>query len=49
MSIEDFLTRAVIDAGLEVLNERTVAPNIKTLEAMTDGEDRLLKVEGILK
>jgi hypothetical protein len=42
-------TGPVVDAGLQILDERTVHPYVQALCAVTDCEDGLVKVEGLLQ
>jgi hypothetical protein len=49
MGIDDFATGAVIHLGLDVLNERAVAPDIERLSAVADSKNGLLEVECVLQ
>jgi hypothetical protein len=49
MGLNDLPAGAVIDGGLQVLNQGAVAPYIQRLGAVADGEDGLLEVEGVLE
>jgi hypothetical protein len=49
MGIDDFATGPMIHLGLDVLNERTVAPDIERLGTVAYTKDRLVEVEGVLK
>ena len=49
MGIGDAAARAMVHCGFEVLNERTVAPDVERLGAMAYGKNGLLQIEGILK
>ena len=39
----------VIDGGIQILNERPVAPDIEALRAVADGEDWFVQIESILE
>ena len=49
MGMDDFATGAVIHLGLDVLNERAVAPDIERLSAVADSKNGLLEVECVLQ
>ena len=49
MSLDDLPAWTVIDGCLQILNQRTVAPDIYGLGAGTDAEDRLVEVKSILQ
>jgi hypothetical protein len=40
---------AVIDSGLQILNQRPIQPDIQILHAVADGENGLVEVEGVLE
>ena len=49
MRLDHLAAGAMIDRGLQILNQRAVAPDIQTLSTVADGQDRLVEVEGVLK
>jgi len=49
VSLGDVVSRAVIDGGLEVLDERAVEPDVQGLHSAADGEDGLVETEGVLE
>ena len=49
MSFDYIPARPVIDSCLQILHQRSIQPHIQALCAVTDSQDRLVQIEGILE
>jgi hypothetical protein len=49
VSLDHIPAWAMIDCGLQILNQRPVQPHIQSLHSLADGEKGLVEVEGVLE